>query len=206
MNLVLLGAPGAGKGTQAVQIAAEYKIPHISTGDILRKNIKDGTKIGIKAKEYVDNGQLVPNEVIMEIVKLRLQEQDCKNGYLLDGFPRNLFQAEALSKITNIEKVINISVDLTKLMQRLTGRRVCGKCGESYHISTYTDKHCLKCNGEIIHRVDDSEQTVKSRLDVYTSQTAPLIKFYEEKGTLVTVDGMKAIPEVFEDIKKALNQ
>lgn len=206
MNLILLGAPGAGKGTQAVQIAAEYKIPHISTGDILRKNIKDATEIGRKAKEYMDKGQLVPDEVIIEIVRLRLLEADCKKGYLLDGFPRNLSQAEALSKIAKIETVINISVDLTKLMKRLTGRRVCGSCGESYHITTYSEKNCSKCNGEIIHRADDKEETVKSRLDVYTNQTAPLIEFYKNKGILLTVDGMKAIPEVFEDIKKALNK
>ena len=142
MNLILLGAPGAGKGTQAVRIAEKYNIPHISTGDILRKNIKEQTPVGIKAKAYIDKGQLVPDEVVVEIVALRIREDDAKNGFLLDGFPRTIAQAEALDKITDIDTLINIDVDLNALSERLTGRRVCSKCGESYHISTKKDGDC----------------------------------------------------------------
>ncbi len=200
MNLILLGAPGAGKGTQAVQIAEKYSVPHISTGDIFRKNIKEQTPLGIKAKSYIDRGQLVPDEVVVEIVKDRLSWEDCKNGYLLDGFPRTIAQAEALDKITEVGTVINIAVDLQKLMQRLTGRRVCADCGESYHISSFFGSKCSKCGGKVIQRDDDKEETVKSRLDVYVKQTAPLIEYYEKRGKLVSVDGMQSIPEVFAQI------
>ncbi len=200
MNLILLGAPGAGKGTQAVRIAEKYNIPHISTGDIFRKNIKEQTPIGMKAKSYMDAGQLVPDEVVVEIVALRLQEEDAKNGFLLDGFPRTLSQAEALDKITAIDTVVNIDVDLTALCARLTGRRVCSKCGESYHVTTKKDDKCDKCGGALIHRDDDKEETVNNRLAVYTKSTQPLIDYYEKKGKLVTVDGMKAIEDVFAEI------
>lgn len=204
MKLILLGAPGAGKGTQAVQIASQYGIVHISTGDIFRKNLKEGTPVGLKAKAFIDKGQLVPDEVTCEIVELRLKEADCQRGFLLDGFPRNINQAKALEKITEIDRVINIDVDLSKLMQRLVGRRVCSKCGESFHITTFTEKTCSKCGGDVIQRDDDREATVKSRLDVYSAQTKPLIDFYSEKGKLVSVDGMKSISEVFEEIKSVL--
>lgn len=206
MNLILLGAPGAGKGTQAVRIAAAYNIPHISTGDILRKNIKEQTPVGIKAKSYIDNGQLVPDEVVVEIVKLRISEEDAKNGFLLDGFPRTLAQAEALDKITKIDTVINIDVDLNALSDRLCGRRVCGKCGESYHVSVKKDGVCDKCGSELIHRDDDKPETVGKRLVVYTSQTKPLIEYYETQGKLVNVDGMKKIEEVFEEISNKLGK
>ena len=206
MNLILLGAPGAGKGTQAVRIAAAYNIPHISTGDILRKNIKEQTPVGIKAKSYIDNGQLVPDEVVVEIVKLRISEEDAKNGFLLDGFPRTLAQAEALDKITKIDTVINIDVDLNALSDRLCGRRVCGKCGESYHVSVKKDGVCDKCGSELIHRDDDKPETVSKRLEVYTSQTKPLIEYYESQGNLVNVDGMKKIEEVFEEISNKLGK
>ncbi len=204
MNLILLGAPGAGKGTQAVQIAQKYSIPHISTGDIFRKNIKEKTPIGLKAKEYIDRGQLVPDEVVVEIVKQRLCEDDCKNGYLLDGFPRTIAQATELDKITNIGTVINIDVDLEKLMQRLTGRRVCADCGESFHISSFTGDKCSKCGGSVIQRDDDKEETVRARLDVYVKQTAPLIDYYKNCGKLVSVDGMQTIPNVFAEICEKL--
>lgn len=204
MNIILLGAPGAGKGTQAVQIAKEYNIPHISTGDIFRKNIKEETPVGVKAKSFIDAGQLVPDSVVVELVASRLQEADCKNGYLLDGFPRTLAQAEELDKITNITNVLDISVDLSKLMDRIIGRRVCSKCGASYHISSFKGTECTDCKGDVYQRDDDKEATVKSRLDVYTTQTAPLINYYKSKGVLVTVDGMKHIPDVFIDIKKEL--
>lgn len=204
MKLLLLGAPGAGKGTQASQIAAKYEIPHISTGDIFRKNIKEGTPIGVKAKAYIDKGQLVPDEVTCEMVTDRLKEADCKNGFLLDGFPRNLFQAEALDKITAIDTVVNIDVDLGALQARITGRRVCPKCGESYHVSTKKDNACEKCDGTLIQRDDDKPETVKSRLEVYKAQTEPLIAYYTAKGVLQTVDGMQSIADVFADIVKIL--
>lgn len=203
MNLILLGAPGAGKGTQAVKIAQDFSIPHISTGDIFRKNIKEGTPIGLKAKSYIDKGQLVPDEVVVEIVALRIAEDDCKKGYLLDGFPRTVAQAQALDKIAQNLTVINIDVDLNALANRLTGRRVCSQCGESYHISTKKDDVC-KCGGKLIQRDDDKLETVQSRLNVYTAQTAPLIDYYTTKGNIVTVDGMQSIDDVYADIKKAI--
>lgn len=204
MNVILLGAPGAGKGTQAVRIAAAMNIPHISTGDIFRKNIKEKTPLGLKAKSYIDRGQLVPDEVVVEIVQQRIDEDDCKNGFLLDGFPRTIAQAEALDRLTNIDYVINLEVDLDKLVDRITGRRVCEKCGESYHVSTKKDDICEKCGGKLIQRADDTEETVKSRLNVYKNETAPLINFYKKQGVLKNVDGMKSIEEVFEEISKAL--
>lgn len=204
MNIILLGAPGAGKGTQASQIAQKYSLPHISTGDIFRKNLKEGTPIGLKAKAYIDKGQLVPDEVTCELVADRIAADDCKNGYLLDGFPRNLAQAEALDKIAKIDKVINIDVDLEALSARLTGRRVCRECGESYHITMKSDLKCDKCGGELYQRDDDKVETVKSRLEVYTKSTAPLIEYYEKQNKLITVDGMKPIAEVFAEIVKAL--
>ena len=204
MNVILLGAPGAGKGTQAVRIAAAMNIPHISTGYIFRKNIKEKTPVGLKAKSYIDRGQLVPDEVVVEIVQQRIDEDDCKNGFLLDGFPRTIAQAEALDRLTNIDNVINLEVDLDKLVDRITGRRVCEKCGESYHVSTKKDDICEKCGGKLIQRADDTEETVKSRLNVYKNETAPLINFYKNQGVLKNVDGMKSIEEVFEEISKAL--
>lgn len=206
MNLILLGAPGAGKGTQAVRIAEKYGIPHISTGDIFRKNIKEQTPIGVTAKSYIDKGQLVSDEVTVEIVRLRLLEDDAKNGYLLDGFPRTLAQAEALDKIANIDTVINIDVDLDALSDRLTGRRVCSKCGESYHVSTKKDEDCDKCGGKLMHRDDDKPETVANRLKVYTASTAPLIDYYSKQGKLVSVNGMNKIEEVFDEITEALKK
>lgn len=205
MKIVLLGAPGAGKGTQAVRLAERYKVPHISTGDIFRKNIKERTPIGVEAKSYIDKGQLVPDEVTIRIVKDRLQEKDCENGYLLDGFPRNVFQAKALDDFSEVDKVVNIDVPLHKLMRRITGRRVCGKCGESYHIDYLDGKtECDKCGGNLTQRADDNEETVKSRLDVYVGQTAPLTEYYKERGVLVDVDGDGTMDEVFETIVRKL--
>jgi len=206
MNLILLGAPGAGKGTQATRIAAKYNIPHISTGDIFRKNLKEGTPIGLVAKSYIDKGQLVPDEVVVEIVAQRIAEDDCKSGFLLDGFPRTIAQAEALDKLTAIDHVINLDVDLDALMARLTGRRVCPKCGESYHVSTKSDNVCDKCGEQLIHRDDDKEETVSARLKVYVDQTAPLIDYYTKNGKILTVDGMAAIENVFEQIIEALEK
>lgn len=206
MNVILLGAPGAGKGTQATKLVEKYDIPHVSTGDIFRANIKGQTPIGVVAKSYIDKGQLVPDEVTVEIVKNRLNEEDClSKGYLLDGFPRNLFQAEELDKFSNVEKVVNISVDLSKLLKRITGRRVCTKCGESYHVDFLNGKtDCARCGGELIQRADDNEETVGKRLAVYTEQTKPLIEYYEKAGKLITVDGDKSIDAVFAEICEKL--
>lgn len=205
MKVILLGAPGAGKGTQAVRLAKRYNIPHISTGDIFRSNIKERTPIGIVAKSYIDKGQLVPDEVTIQIVKERLEKDDCKNGYLLDGFPRTVSQAEALDGFSEIDSVVNIDVPLHKLMRRITGRRVCGKCGESYHID-YLDgsTSCIKCDGELIQRADDNEETVGKRLEVYEKQTAPLIDYYKSKGKLIDVDGDGDIDSVFAAIVERL--
>ncbi len=200
-----MGAPGAGKGTQAVRLAKRYNIPHISTGDIFRSNIKERTPIGIVAKSYIDKGQLVPDEVTIQIVKERLEKDDCKNGYLLDGFPRTVSQAEALDGFSEIDSVVNIDVPLNKLMRRITGRRVCGKCGESYHID-YLDgsTSCRKCDGELIQRADDNEETVGKRLEVYEKQTAPLIDHYKSKGKLIDIDGDGDIDSVFAAIVERL--
>lgn len=205
MNIILLGAPGAGKGTQATRLVDKYKIPHISTGDIFRANIKNQTPIGVVAKSYIDKGQLVPDEVTVEIVKQRLSEKDVVVGYLLDGFPRNIFQAQELDKFAKIDKVIDINVNLDKLLKRITGRRVCSKCGESYHIDTLNGSTtCARCGADLIHRADDNEETVKNRLEVYKNQTQPLIDYYKEAGKLVTVNGDSTIDEVFSEIVKIL--
>lgn len=206
MKVILLGAPGAGKGTQAVRLAERYNIPHISTGDIFRSNIKERTPIGIVAKSYIDKGQLVPDEVTIQIVRERLEKDDCKNGYLLDGFPRTVSQAEALDGFSEVDSVVNIDVPLHKLMRRITGRRVCGKCGESYHID-YLDgsTSCKKCDGTLIQRADDNEETVGKRLEVYEKQTAPLIDHYKSKGKLIDIDGDGDIDSVFAAIVERLD-
>ena len=207
MNIVLLGAPGAGKGTQATRISDKFGLPHISTGDIFRDNIKRGTEIGLLAKAYTDKGQLVPDEVTCKIVEGRLAEEDCKGGYLLDGFPRNLFQAQELDKFSKVDAVINIDVDLSLLMARLCGRRVCKSCGESYHVDFLGGRTtCERCGGELYQRKDDNEETVGARLKVYTEQTQPLIDYYTEKGVLLNIDGVGAIDEVFARICAALNK
>ena len=207
MNVLLLGAPGAGKGTQATKISDSYGLPHISTGDIFRANIKGETPIGLVAKSYIDKGLLVPDEVTCKIVENRLQEDDCKVGYLLDGFPRNLSQAEALDKITKIDAVINIDIDVSLLMERLCGRRVCKDCGESYHISTLNGAtNCSRCGGELYQRKDDNPETVGSRLEVYEKQTAPLIDYYTRKGLIINIQGDDTPQGVFESIQKELNK
>ena len=204
MNLVFLGAPGAGKGTQATRVCDKYSIPHISTGDILRANIKAGTPLGVEAKTYIVKGLLVPDDVVIGLVKQRLAEDDCKSGYLLDGFPRTLEQAEALSKFSKITFAINIQVDADMVIERIAGRRMC-KCGESYHISWYNSDKCQKCGSALYQRDDDKEDTVKARLEVYEKQTAPLIDYYYDKGVLRHVDGTKGMEEVFEDIVEILD-
>ncbi len=204
MKLILLGAPGAGKGTQATRISDKYGLPHISTGDILRKNIKEGTELGIEAKSYIDAGQLVPDEVVINIVKDRLQQEDCKIGYILDGFPRTVAQAEALDKVAEIDAVINIAVDPALIVDRITGRRMCA-CGESYHISMGIGETCPKCGSKLYQRDDDKEETVKARMQVYENQTAPLIDYYTAKDLVIDVDGGKPLNEVFEQISKVID-
>lgn len=208
MNIILLGAPGAGKGTQATRISDRFGMPHISTGDIFRANIKNQTEIGLLAKSYIDKGQLVPDDITCKIVENRLQEEDCQNGYLLDGFPRTVNQAEALEKFTHIDAVVNINIDFALLMARLCGRRVCRNCGESFHVSTLNGKTtCSRCDGELYQRADDNPETVQKRLDVYESQTAPLIDYYTQKGLILNFTGTDEPPEVlFEQIANVLEK
>jgi adenylate kinase len=207
MNIILLGAPGAGKGTQASMLKEHYHLLHISTGDIFRANIKGGTPIGKVAKSYIDAGKLVPDEVTCDIVKDRLSQDDVKNGFMLDGFPRNVFQAQQLDEFAHIDLCINIDVKLELLMDRICGRRVCS-CGESYHVSTLGGQtKCRKCGKELYQRADDNPETVKARLDTYLAQTAPLASYYEEQGKLVDiVSGTKSPSEVFEVICKELDK
>lgn len=203
-NLVFLGAPGAGKGTQAKRISEKYGIPHISTGDILRANIKAGTELGKLAKSYIDKGALVPDEVIIKVMESRLAKADCKNGYLLDGFPRTIEQAKALDKITDVTLAVNIVVDNDAVVARIAGRRMC-VCGESYHVSAHPSDVCDKCGAKLYQRDDDKEETVKSRLEVYERQTAPLIEYYSAKGVLRDVDGMKDVADVTSEIVKVID-
>lgn len=208
MKIILLGPPGAGKGTQAKLISEKYAIPHISTGDIFRKNISEKTPLGIEAKRYIDNGQLVPDEVTIGIVKDRLSMDDCENGFLLDGFPRTAMQADALDSFLNdngqkINTALLIDVPKEFILERMTGRRVCPSCGASYHIKFNPPKvemKCDICNNSLIQRKDDTELTVKERLDVYDKQTQPLIKYYKDQNNLSVVNGTGEINEVFGDI------
>ena len=205
MNIIFLGPPGAGKGTQAQRICDALKIPQISTGDILRRAIKEGTETGIKAKSFIDAGKLVPDEVIIDIVKERLAMDDCKDGYILDGFPRTVPQAEALSTFASIDSVIELAVDDQVLVDRLSGRRVCLKCGATYHVSMLNGKTtCDKCGEELIQRNDDKAETVLSRLEVYHAQTAPLMNYYGQKGLLKTIPGDQGIDGIFTAIMNAL--
>jgi adenylate kinase len=212
MNLVLMGLPGVGKGTQAEKIVEKYGIPHISTGDMFRAAMKEGTPLGLKAKEYMDSGNLVPDEVTIGIVRERLGKDDCEKGFLLDGFPRTVAQADALETILSdlgkkLNYVINISVEEDQLMQRLTGRRVCRNCGATYHAVFNPPKEegvCDKCGGELYQRDDDKEETVRTRLEVNKQQQQPLLTFYEGKGYLKTIDGNRDINEVFEDVDQLL--
>ena len=199
MNLILLGAPGAGKGTQAEIICETYKIPAISTGNIIREALKSGTEMGLKAKSYMDAGQLVPDEVVIGIIKDRLAQDDCKNGFILDGFPRTIPQAEALDKMgIVIDKVIDIEVPDEKIVQRMSGRRVCEACGASYHIlykKPEVEGVCGKCGGTLVQRKDDHPDTVKARLAVYHEQTEPLKAYYEKQGKLRIVEGQEDVAD-----------
>lgn len=212
MKIIMLGAPGAGKGTQAKKIAEKYAIPHISTGDIFRANIKNGTELGQKAKTYMDQGLLVPDELVVDLVVDRVKQEDCANGYVLDGFPRTIPQAEALDKALaglgqKVDYAINVEVPDENIINRMSGRRACVDCGATYHIvyaPAKTEDICDKCGGSLILRDDDKPETVKKRLDVYHTQTQPLIDYYKEAGILREADGTIDIEDVFAEIVKIL--
>ncbi|MCR1972719.1 adenylate kinase [Clostridium sporogenes] len=214
MRVILLGPPGAGKGTQAKLISENFSIPHISTGDIFRANIKKKTPLGIEAKRYIDNGQLVPDEVTIGIVKDRLTKDDCDNGFLLDGFPRTVAQAEALDEFLkginkDLDVALLIKVPEEFILERMTGRRVCTSCGASYHIRFNPPKiegKCDICDNELIQRKDDTEATVKERLEVYSKQTYPLINYYKDNGIISEVNGTESIDEVFGNISNILGR
>ena len=204
-NIVLLGAPGSGKGTQAAFIAKEYGIPHISTGDIFRKNISEHTALGDLAKSYMDKGALVPDEVVIGLVESRLQESDCKDGYILDGVPRTIAQAEALDKVTKIDVALNFIVPFDVIIERLSDRRVC-VCGATYSAKMLNgETKCSKCGKEVFQRDDDKAETVKARLDVYQKQTEPLIGYYTSKGIIADIK-VSTIEGTFEDVKKVLGK
>ncbi|WP_142413431.1 adenylate kinase [Hathewaya massiliensis] len=212
MKIILLGPPGAGKGTQAKSISSKYCIPHISTGDIFRQNIGDKTPLGVEAKKYIDSGALVPDELTISIVEDRITKADCENGFLLDGFPRTVKQAEALEKALEkqgekIDLALQIEVPRESILDRMTGRRVCPSCGASYHIKfnpPKVDSKCDLCNTEVIQRADDAVSTVNNRLDSYENQTKPLVDFYGKRNQLAVVDGSKPIEDVFNAICEVL--
>lgn len=207
MNVIFLGPPGAGKGTQAVRVCERLGIPQISTGDILRRAMKEGTPTGLAAKSYIDKGLLVPDEVVIAIVRERLAMEDCQKGYILDGFPRTVPQAEALAQFAKIDAVIDIEVSDEKLTERLSGRRVCLNCGGTYHVSTLNGSTtCEKCGNELIQRNDDKAETVLSRLSVYHAQTAPLIDYYAKLGLIRTIDGAQPMEACFDAILCALGE
>ena len=212
MQILLMGPPGAGKGTQAAQLVKELGIPHISTGDMFRAAVKEGTELGKKAKACMDAGQLVPDEITIGIVRERLAKADCKEGFLLDGFPRTLEQAEALGRTleelgSHLDHVINITVPAEDLVARITGRRICRACGATYHVSfnpSSKKDRCDACDGELYQRNDDQEATVKSRLDVYEAQTRPLVNYDQDRGVYAEIDGRQDIDKVLADILKTL--
>ncbi|MGN0292185.1 MAG: adenylate kinase [Lachnospiraceae bacterium] len=212
MKIIMLGAPGAGKGTHAKKISEKYNIPHISTGDIFRANIKEGTELGKKAKEYMDQGLLVPDELTCDLVMDRIQQDDCKNGFVLDGFPRTIPQAEALTAALekigeSMDYALDIEIADEKIVERMSGRRVCAKCGAPYHIVNIPPKKegiCDSCGGELQFRADDQPETVLKRLGVYHEQTQPLIEYYNKQGILKEIDGTKSVEEGFASIVEIL--
>ena len=214
MNLILLGPPGAGKGTQAAKIVEKYNIPHISTGDIFRENIKNGTKLGKKAQSYMNKGELVPDSLVIEIAEDRLRKDDCKDGFLLDGFPRTVEQAVALDAFLadegkKVDHVLDIDVEKPELMKRITGRRVCQACGATFHITGMPPKKegiCDKCGGELIQRADDIEETAENRIEVYNSQTKPLLDYYDRAGNIAHLDGSIGLNQLFAQITQILGE
>jgi len=212
MKLVLLGPPGAGKGTQAVMLVERFGIPQISTGDMLRAAVKEQSPMGLKAKECMDSGALVPDEVVIGIVQERLQQDDCGSGFILDGFPRTVPQADALKQVLvglgkDLDSVVSLEVDIDALVERLTGRRTCGSCGKGFHLKfdpPGSDGKCSACGGELVHREDDKEETIRNRMDVYHQQTAPLEDYYRKEGLLQAIDGMQEISAVQDKIVSAL--
>lgn len=214
LRTILLGPPGAGKGTQAVKIVEKYGVPHISTGDIFRENIKNGTELGKKAQEYMNKGELVPDDLVIDLATSRLLEPDCKNGFLLDGFPRTVYQAEKLDEFlsahdSKIDVVLDIAVEKEELITRLTGRRVCKACGASFHVVNVPPKKegvCDFCGGELIQRADDNLETVTNRIEVYEGQTMPLIDYYEKAGNIAHINGAAELDEVFAEIVKAIGE
>ncbi len=212
LRTILLGAPGAGKGTQATRIVEKYNIPHISTGDIFRDNIKRQTELGMRAQEYMNKGELVPDDLTIEIATTRLLEDDCKNGFLLDGFPRTVYQAEKLDEFLKehgqkLDNVIDVEVEQEALIARLTGRRICKNCGATFHVINIPPKEegiCDNCGNTLIQRDDDSEETARNRLSVYAEQTMPLVDYYKGQGILVEIDGEGDPEKVFNDIAGAI--
>lgn len=204
MNLIILGAPGSGKGTQAALICKKHNVAHISTGDILRKNIADGTELGKQAKAFMDAGKLVPDSLVIAMVRDRLSADDCKAGVLLDGFPRTIAQAQELDKIVSIDAVVYLKTDLDRIAARMADRRVCPKCGYSTSSSAKPDGICPECNAQLIIRDDDKPEIVKDRLETYTKNTAPLIDYYEKVGLLKTIDGMATVENVNAQVEAAL--
>lgn len=203
MKIILLGAPGCGKGTQSALIKEKYNLPHISTGDIFRENIKNETELGKLAKNYIDNGALVPDSLTCDLVKDRLSKEDCKNGFILDGFPRTIAQAEALDTFSDIDRAILIDVDFDVIVSRLSGRRTCPACKNIYNTSSYSSDTC-ECGTKLIQRDDDKEETIRKRLSTYESQTYPLIDYYKNCNKLSVVKGKDKPEETFEDVKKVL--
>ena len=214
LRTILLGPPGAGKGTVAAKMVVKYQIPQISTGDIFRANIKNQTELGKKAKEYIDKGQLVPDELVVEIATSRLLDKDCENGFILDGFPRTVFQAEKLDEFLEshglkLDKVLSLEVEKDVLIERIAGRRVCKGCGASYHVVNIPPKKegiCDTCGGELFQRADDNAETVENRIEVYNAQTKPLIDFYENAGIIAHIDGGQDADSVLADVKKVLGE
>lgn len=206
MKLIFLGPPGAGKGTQAARFAARYGIAHISTGDMLRAELRAGTPLGQQAQGYMNRGELVPDEVILGMVQSRIGQADCANGFLFDGFPRTVAQADALAALCAVDRVVNIDVPQERLVARISGRRMCPDCGAAYHVSTHPDGRCGKCGGALYQREDDREETVRNRLRVYEEQTQPLIEYYAARGLLVTVNGDESIERVTEAIAQAVKR
>lgn len=210
MNIIFLGAPGAGKGTQAERVADAYGIPTVSTGNIIREALSNGTEMGIKAKTYIEAGKLVPDDVVIGIIQERLAKDDCKGGFILDGFPRTIPQAEALEDMgVKIDKVVDIEVPDEAIKERMSGRRVCPKCGSTYHLVTKKPKVygiCDRCGAELVQRKDDAPETVADRLNVYHTQTEPLKDFYNKRGSLAVVDGVGSVSEIAERVKAALEE